>query len=567
MNDPHVPVGPESPEASQNLATGSTLPTPSMTPRPATTPARSAMSGLPQPAELLDLAMLRQMVEDAPLNVMVADTDGIIRYINRHSMQTLRRLEKHLPCRAEELLGRSYDVFHKNPQRVRGILADPRNMPHSAVITYGGEKLSLHASALYNHQGEFAGVMQTWDIVTEKLALEAQNADYAAQIKSIERSQAMIEFTPDGVVLAANRNFCEAMGYQQAELTGMHHRTFVPPADRDTAAYREFWARLARGEFIGGEMKRVTRSGREVWLSANYTPVQDLSGKVYKVLKIASDVTRDVELRLRMEGIMKAVEENAGHLRNASVEISSVSQQMSAAAEGTLTKATGVSAASEEVSRNVESVAAGSEEMSASIREIAKNAAEAARIASHAVSVASSTNAIMTKLGESSSDIGKVVRVITSIAQQTKLLALNATIEAARAGEAGKGFAVVANEVKELAKETAKATEEISGKIEAIQGDTRGAVMAIEQISVIINQINDIQTTIASAVEEQTATTNEISRSVAEAAQGTNEIASNIVDVARAARETTVGAGKALKSAQTLAHTAAELQKLVTREA
>lgn len=566
MNDPHGPVGSESPEASQNPATGSTLPTSSMTPRSATTPPRSAMSGLPQPAALLDLAMLRQMVDDAPLNVMVADTDGVIQYINRRSMQTLRRIEKHLPCRAEDLVGKTYDVFHKNPQRVRGILSDPRNMPHSALITYGGEKLSLHASALYNDQGQFAGVMQTWDIVTEKLALEAQNADYAAQIQSIERSQAMIEFTPDGVVLSANRNFCEAMGYQQAELTGQHHRTFLPSADRDTPAYRDFWARLGRGEFVAGEVKRVTRSGREVWLSATYTPVLDPSGKVYKIVKIARDATRDVELRLRMEGIMRSVGENAVNLRNASVELSSVSQQMSAAAEGTLTQATGVSAASEEVSRNVESVAAGSEEMSASIREIAKNAAEAARVAAHAVSVASSTNSMMTKLGESSSDIGKVVRVITSIAQQTKLLALNATIEAARAGEAGKGFAVVANEVKELAKETAKATEEISGKIEAIQGDTHGAMTAIEQISVIINQINDIQTTIASAVEEQTATTNEISRSVAEAAQGTNEIASNIVDVARAARETTVGAGKTLKSAQALAQTAAELQKLVTHE-
>ena len=147
------------------------------------------------------------------------------------------------------------------------------------------------------------------------------------------------------------------------------------------------------------------------------------------------------------------------------------------------------------------------------------------------------TNATVAKLGESSAEIGNVIKVITSIAQQTNLLALNATIEAARAGEAGKGFAVVANEVKELAKQTAKATEDISRKIEAIQNDTKGAVEAIAQIGKIINQINDIQNTIASAVEEQTATTGEISRNVAEAAKGSNEIAQNITGVAQAAQQ------------------------------
>ncbi len=164
------------------------------------------------------------------------------------------------------------------------------------------------------------------------------------------------------------------------------------------------------------------------------------------------------------------------------------------------------------------------------------------RVAKNAVSVACLTNETVKKLGESSSEIGNVIKVITSIAQQTNLLALNATIEAARAGEAGKGFAVVANEVKELAKQTAKATEEIGQKIEAIQGDTKGAVKAIEQISTIIDQINDISNSIASAVEEQTVTTNEIGRSVVEAAKGVGEIAKNISGVAVAAKNTTQGA-------------------------
>jgi len=184
-------------------------------------------------------------------------------------------------------------------------------------------------------------------------------------------------------------------------------------------------------------------------------------------------------------------------------------------------------------------------------------------VATSAVKVADKTNAIVAKLGESSAEIGNVVKVITSIAEQTNLLALNATIEAARAGEAGKGFAVVANEVKELAKQTARATEDISRKIEAIQDDTKGAVGAIAQIGTIINQINDLQNTIASAVEEQTATTGEISRNVTEAAKGSSEIAQNVTGVAQAARGTTEGASDTKKSADELSKMALDLQQLV----
>ena len=210
-------------------------------------------------------------------------------------------------------------------------------------------------------------------------------------------------------------------------------------------------------------------------------------------------------------------------------------------------------------------MATGSEEMRSSIREIAKNANESARVAKNAVNVAETTNHTVAKLGESSIEIGNVIKVITSIAQQTNLLALNATIEAARAGEAGKGFAVVANEVKELAKETAKATEEISHKIEAIQGDTKGAVQAIGEITGIINQINDISNNIASAVEEQTVTTNEIGRNVSEAAKGTGEIAKNISGVATAAKDTTKGASDTQKAARALTEMASNLQVVVSK--
>jgi methyl-accepting chemotaxis protein len=262
---------------------------------------------------------------------------------------------------------------------------------------------------------------------------------------------------------------------------------------------------------------------------------------------------------------IKATAENASSLASSSEQLTSVSQQMAVNAEETAKQANVVSAASEQVSRNVSAVASASEQMQASIREISKNANESARVAKTAVEAAETTNETMKHLGESSQEIGNVIKVITSIAEQTNLLALNATIEAARAGEAGKGFAVVANEVKELAKQTAKATEEIGQKIVAIQGATTGAVGAIGEISSVINQINDLSNSIASAVEEQTVTTNEIGRSVGEAAKGVKEIVQNINGVAAAARSTTEGANNTKSASQDLSEMAARLQAAVTK--
>ncbi|HBB31411.1 MAG TPA: methyl-accepting chemotaxis protein [Cyanobacteria bacterium UBA8803] len=252
-------------------------------------------------------------------------------------------------------------------------------------------------------------------------------------------------------------------------------------------------------------------------------------------------------------------------VNNASELLIAESQTMGAAAEETSAQASTVSSAAEQVSTNTQSVATGIEQMNASIKEIAKSAAEAATVATSAVKMAETTNETISKLGISSAEIGKVIKVITSIAQQTNLLALNATIEAARAGEAGKGFAVVANEVKELAKQTANATEDISQKIEAIQSDTKSSVEAIAQITSIINQINDFQNTIASAVEEQTATTNEIARNVNQVAIGSSEIARNITSVADAAGSTTTSASNTQQSAIDLSKSANELQALVSQ--
>ncbi len=268
-------------------------------------------------------------------------------------------------------------------------------------------------------------------------------------------------------------------------------------------------------------------------------------------------------MKNNLQTTVQAISVTAKQVTKASEALTETSQQISANSQETSSQANVVAEAARHVNQNLQTVATGAEQMGASIKEIAKNATEAARVATSAVQVAETTTATVTKLGDSSNEIGQVIKVITSIAQQTNLLALNATIEAARAGEAGKGFAVVANEVKELAKETAKATEDISGKIEAIQTDTKAAVEAIASISEVINQVNGISSTIATAVEEQNATTNEMTRNVSEAARSSGEITSNISGVAQAAESTSRGAADTQQAAQQLVETSAELRRLV----
>jgi methyl-accepting chemotaxis protein len=265
----------------------------------------------------------------------------------------------------------------------------------------------------------------------------------------------------------------------------------------------------------------------------------------------------------RLRQTIATIEGSATSLAGASEQMSGTAANIAASAEETSSQALAVSAAAEQVSRSVETVSSGSEQMGASIREISQNAGEAARVASDAVTITATTAATMNKLGDSSAEIGNVIKVITAIAEQTNLLALNATIEAARAGEMGKGFAVVASEVKDLAQETARATEDISRRVEAIQADTHGAVAAIEEISIVIQRISEFQTTIASAVEEQTATTAEMNRSVSEAAAGTGEIAQNITGVADAAQMTSQGVTETQQATTELARMSTELSSLV----
>jgi methyl-accepting chemotaxis protein len=484
--------------------------------------------------------------------------DGTILNANENFLKTLGYT-------LDEIKGRHHSMFvdeaYRNSPEYRDFWARLNRGEYDAAeykrIGKGGKEVWIQASynPIFDLNGKpFKVVKYATDVTRQKLA----NANYAGQIAAINKSQAVIEFQMDGTIITANENFLKVLGYTLEEIKGRHHSMFVDEDYRRSADYREFWARLNRGEYDAAEYKRIGKGGRECWIQASYNPILDLNGKPFKVVKFATDVTA---VRRTMNDIVQ----HAQTLGSSSEELTVISHQMASNAEETATQAAVVSAASDEVSKNVAVVASGSEEMLASIREISRSANESARVARNAVTAAETTNATIGKLGDSSAEIGKVIKVITSIAQQTNLLALNATIEAARAGEAGKGFAVVANEVKELAKETARATEEIGQKIDAIQTDTRSAVQAIGEISTIITQINDISNTIASAVEEQTATTNEIGRNVANAAKGMGEIASNISGVADAAKSTTVGATNTQNAAKALSGMATELRQLVAR--
>lgn len=473
---------------------------------------------------------------DKSLAVIEFQPDGRVLTANANFLRVMG-------YRLDEIAGRGHDIFIEASERGsesyrrfwERLRLGEFQQGQFKRLGKGGREVWLEAS--YNPVRDRRGqVVKVVKYASDITAAKTDYADLQGKINAIDRALAVIEFHLDGSVLTANDNFLSVMGYRLDEIQGQHHRCFVDPAEREGAEYQRFWDRLRAGEFQRGQFKRLGKNGRVVWIEASYNPIFDLNGKVCKVVKFATDITRQVTL---LSDLKKLIDVNFSEVETAmhqSEERSNLAEQ-----------------AAGRTSANVQTIASSAEEMAASVREIAASMTKSQDATDGAVGQVASAGEATRRLSEAASAMGGIVGLIQTIAGQINLLALNATIESARAGEAGKGFAVVANEVKNLANQAARATEQISREIEGVQGIANEVVGALDHIRDSIAQVRDHVSSTAAAVEEQSAVTRDMSSTMQRASVEVDEISGNICAIVSAVTQAGGLVAKTKEAAQVLA--------------
>lgn len=500
-------------------------------------------------AELGNLETFKQMCDQIPINIMVSDVENLeIFYANKSTIETLKTIEHLIPIKADELIGACIDIFHKNPQMQRGLLADPKNLPHVADIRLGDEILDLNVSALNDKDGNYTAILVSWSVVT---------AERAAEERSLQLSQ-MLDNLPINVMFCDPKSLViEYMNKTSQEtLNGMGHLLACRPDEVLGSCIDIFHKNPSHQRNILADPKNLPiksniKLGEET-LSLEVTPMFDANNNYIKAILSWSIITAQVAIATKVKGVANSV-------AAATEELSATTTGLAKSVDWTREAASGVAATAEQSSVNLNTVASATEELSSSTNEISRQVQVASDVAQSAAVEAKESATKVGTLNEASQKIGEVVNLINDIAEQTNLLALNATIEAARAGDAGRGFAVVASEVKSLATQTAKATEDITVQIQAMQSATGSVVESIDKISETIEKVNDTTNSIASAAEEQSVTTAEIATNTQEVAAGSTEVSEKAGEMAATSTEASENVTEVGSAVDELAQQAATL--------